>query len=153
MAGTLMTPEEFDGVGEWDPGYAYELVRGVLVVTPIPSEAESDPNEELGFLLRTYQTQHAEGAALDLTLGERYVRVPDGRRRADRVIWAGLGRLPDPVQDVPTSVVEFVSRSRRDRVRDYEHKRGEYLELGVKEYWVVDRSSHGRVPTLVVGGC
>ena len=49
-AGMLMTPEEFDAVTECDERYAYELVSGVLVVTPIPSEAESDPNEELGVM-------------------------------------------------------------------------------------------------------
>jgi Uma2 family endonuclease len=67
------------------------------------------------------------------------VRVAGGRRRADRVIWAGLGRLPDTTQDVPTIVAEFVSRARRDRVRDYEQKRHQYLDLGVKEYWIIDR--------------
>ena len=43
-AGMLMTPEEFDEVSECDDGYHYELIRGVLVVTPIPSEAEASPN-------------------------------------------------------------------------------------------------------------
>jgi Uma2 family endonuclease len=38
----LMTPEEFDAVTDYDERFAYELVNGVLVVTPIPSEAELD---------------------------------------------------------------------------------------------------------------
>jgi len=67
------------------------------------------------------------------------VHLDDSRRRADRVIWAGLGRVPNPRTDIPTIVVEFVSGSRRDRTRDYVLKRGEYLALGVKEYWVIDR--------------
>jgi Uma2 family endonuclease len=138
-AGMLMTPEEFDAVTDYDERYAYELINGVLIVTPIPSEAESDPNEDLGVLLRNHQADYPQGAAIDLTLPERYVRVAGGRRRADRVIWVGLGRLPDTTQDVPTIVVEFVSRARRDRLRDYEQKRQQYLDLGVKEYWIIDR--------------
>src|SRR5438105_3460273 len=93
-AGILMTPEEFDAITDYDDRYRYELIHGVLVVTPIPSEAEADLNEELGFLLRLYKSQHRQGNALDKTLTERYIRTHDSRRRADRIIWAGLGRLP-----------------------------------------------------------
>jgi Uma2 family endonuclease len=138
-AGLLMTPEKFDDVTDYDERYAYELINEVLVVTPIPSEAESDPNEELGMMLRSHRANHPQGVAIDLTLPERYVRVTGSRRRADRVIWVGLGRLPDTTRDVPTIVVEFVSKSRRDRERDYEQKRRQYLDLGVKEYWIIDR--------------
>jgi Uma2 family endonuclease len=138
-AGTLMTPEEFDAVTDYDQRYGYELIKGVLIVTPVPSEAESDPNDELGAILRNYQAAHPQGRALDSTLPERYVRLPDGRRRADRVIWVGLGRVPDPAHDVPAIVAEFVSKARRDRKRDYEEKRLQYLDLGVAEYWVIDR--------------
>jgi Uma2 family endonuclease len=139
LAGTLMTPEEFDAVEECDEDYVYELIRGVLIVSPPPSEEERDPNEELGFLLRLYREQHPQGTALDATLSEQYVRTLDSRRRADRVIWAGLGRQPNPRRDVPTIVVEFVSPGKRNRLRDYVEKRGEYLAIGVAEYWVIDR--------------
>src|SRR5688572_6939887 len=104
-AGLLMTPEEFDAITDYDDQYRYELIRGVLVVTPIPLEAESDPNEELGHWLRTYRDDHPMGSVLDKTLPERYVRTVPSRRRAGRVIWAGLGRRPDPEADVPTIVV------------------------------------------------
>lgn len=55
------------------------------------------------------------------------------------MIWAGLGRLPVSKQDVPTIVVEFVSWARRNRHRDYVEKQQEYLAIGVREYWVIDR--------------
>ena len=140
MAGILMTPEEFDAA-EVDPddGSRYELVHGVLVVTPIPSEAEAGPNELLGHLLLAYQEYHRQGRALDATLPERYIRTADGRRKADRVIWAGLGRTPDPRIDAPTIAVEFVSSGRRNWQRDYVEKRREYLAAGVREYWIIDR--------------
>jgi Uma2 family endonuclease len=137
--GMSMTPDEFDGVTEWDDVFRYELIHGVVIVNPIPSEAEGDPNEHLGYTLRLYQQSHPQGKVLDKTLPERYVRTKDSRRRADRVIWAGLGRVPDPKVDVPAIVVEFVSRRRRDRIRDYLEKRNDYATIGVAEYWIIDR--------------
>ena len=137
--GMLMTPEEFDAATDFDELYSYELIHGVLIVSPPPGESERDPNGELDHLLRAYKSGHPAGSALDKTLSEQYVHLPDSRRRADRVIWAGLGRVPNPQTDVPAIVVEFVSRRHRDRVRDYEEKRREYRAVGVREYWIIDR--------------
>ena len=137
--GMLMTPKEFDAVTDYDDLFVYELIHGVLIVSPIPGESERDPNEELGFLLRNHQYNHPQGSILDKTLSEQYIALPDSRRRADRVIWLGLGRVPNPRKDVPSIVVEFVSKRKRDRVRDYEEKRREYRAIGVSEYWVIDR--------------
>ncbi len=73
------------------------------------------------------------------TLPEHTVITHENRRRADRVIWAGFDRFPNVREDHPTIVVEFVSADRRDRIRDYEIKRQEYLSVGIQEYWVIDR--------------
>lgn len=132
-----MTPREFDHA-EFEDGWRYELINGVLIVSPIPLENEVDPNEELGHWLRTYQESHPEGAALNATLPERLVRTGANRRRADRLIWAGLGRLPRRGEK-PTIIAEFVSAGKRDRIRDYVEKRAEYMKIGVKEYWIIDR--------------
>lgn len=136
-AGALITPEEFDRA-RFKDGWRYELINGVLVVSPIPSRSERDPNEELGFSLRSYQKFHPQGSALELTLTEETIETRQNRRRADRVLWAGLGRLPGP-EEAPTIVVEFVSEGKANRERDYVSKRAEYREIGVKEYWIIDR--------------
>jgi len=137
--GMLMTPEEFDALDDWDENYRYELVNGVLVVVPPAGAGERSPNDELGYLLRSYKESSAGESVLDETMFEQTIVCGGNRRRADRAIWTGLGRAPDPLRDTPTIVVEFVSKSRRDRRRDYEVKRGEYLDAGVREYWVIDR--------------
>ena len=142
LAGTLMTPEEFDAVADAEEGYVYELIHGILVVTPPPLEEERGPNEELGFWLRLYRHQHPRDSALDETLLEHHVRGTVDRRRADRVIWAGLGRMPNPRRDLPTIVVEFASAGKGERHRDRLEKRAEYLELGIAEYWIIDRFRH-----------
>jgi Uma2 family endonuclease len=138
--GILITPEEFDAADPEDfaEGWTYELINGVLIVSPIPLEEEVDPNEELGRLLRNYQEDHPQGAALNKTLPERYIRLPNSRRRADRVFWAGLGRHPYR-EETPTVAIEFISKRKRDRVLDYETKRDEYMRVKLKEYWVIDR--------------
>jgi Uma2 family endonuclease len=140
-AGNSMTPEEFDALPPscWVPGYRYELINGVLVVSPPVSDAEANPNDDLGYLLRTYQETHPNGTVLDCTMPERTVPGTPQRRRCDRALWVGLGRLPDTDKDVPAIVVEFVSASREDTLRDYETKREEYLAAGVREYWIIDR--------------
>jgi len=139
LAGSLMTAEEFDAAEDADELYVYELIHGVLVVTPPPAEGERGPNDLLGQLLRNYQDRHPLGAALNYTLTEHSVQTMDNRRRADRVIWAGLGRVPNVRRDVPTIVIEFVSAGRRSRQRDDEAKRDEYREAGIAEYWIIDR--------------
>lgn len=139
LAGAYLTPEEFDAADECDAAYVYELISGVLVVTPPPSEGERGPNELLAHLLRSYREGHPQGKTLDYTLPEHTVRVRRNRRRADRVIWVGLGRVPDVERDPPAIVIEHVSKGRRNRKRDYEAKRTEYLGEGVLEYWVIDR--------------
>ena len=137
--GMSMTPEEFDAIEEWEECYRYELVRGVLVVSPAPGIGERNPNDELGYWLRTYRDTHPRGSSLDDTSPEHTIVTPTSRRRADRVIWCGLGRTPDYTRDPPSIVVEFVARRSRDRRRDYIEKRQEYADAGVREYWIIDR--------------
>ena len=150
LAGIRLSPEEFDAVEECDDRFNYELVHGVLIVAPPPDVGERRPNDRLGYLLQSYQDHHPQGSALDLTLPEHLIRTPDSRRRADRVIWTGLGRLPNTCQDQPTIAIEFVSASKRDFQRDYIDKRDEYLRAGVLEYWIIDRFR--RRMTVVRGG-
>lgn len=141
--GMLITPEAFDAIEEADDRFRYELVRGVVIVCPPPSEGSRSPNEELGFLLRLYKRDHPQGRRLDATLAENYVRSgPDAadRRVADRVVWCGLGRRPKlRGGDPPSIAIEFVSEGAADRRRDYVDKAAEYPAAGVKEYWIIDR--------------
>ena len=154
-----MTPEEFDAVREWDERYRFELIHGVVIVSPHPAAGERGPNETLGHWLLSHRDQHPKGGRLDATLPEQTILGGENRRRADRAIWVGLGRLPNLQIDIPSIVAEFVSKRKRDRTRDYEEKRREYQAIGVSEYWVIDRfkrtmtvykSSPGEQSELVV---
>lgn len=137
--GMLLSPAEYDSVEDWESGYRYELVNGVLVVVPPPGFGERSPNDYLGHLLYRYREQHPSGSCLDGTAPEQEIRCGENRRRADRAIWVGHGSAFDPDNDVPSIAIEFVSESSRDRRRDYVDKRAEYAAAGVQEYWVIDR--------------
>jgi Uma2 family endonuclease len=140
-SGTLMTPEEFDDLPDYvfTKGLRYELINGVLIVTPPPGNGEVAPNSELGHLVWYYKHYHPQGSIVDEVLAEQTIHATTLRRRADHAIWTGLGHVPDVEKDIPSIVVEFVSQSRRDHKRDYEEKRAEYLAIGVREYWIIDR--------------
>jgi len=135
--GRLMTPEEFDAVSSYNRNYRYELINGVLIVNAMAGPAETDPNDELGFLLRLYQ--HEYPGVIDKTIFEHYIRIPNTRRRSDRVVWTGLGRVPNIKTDVPAIVTEFLSPGKRSWTRDYNEKRQQLRDVGVKEYWLFDR--------------
>jgi len=139
LNGMLMTAEEFDAARESEPGYRYELIHGVLIVSPPPGGPHRSINDELGYLIRRYQKSHPEGSAVEKTLPENYIIVGDERRTCDRAIWVGLGREPNVDRDVPTIAIEIVSESAQDRRRDYVEKAREYPAAGVKEYWIIDR--------------
>jgi Uma2 family endonuclease len=137
--GLVLTPKEFDAIEEYDENYHYELINGVVVVNPIPGAYERGPNDLLAYFLLHHQQQHPQGSVLDCTLPQQYVRTRLSRRIADRLIWTGLGRIPQLDEDAPTIAVEFVSKRKRDRDRDYIHKKREYAKAGIKEYWIIDR--------------
>src|SRR5688572_5739978 len=82
--GLLMTREEFDAIeaDDCDRRFRYELLNGVVIVSPPPSDGEVGPNDDLGYLLRKYQ-ETPEGKALDATLYEREVLTSTGIRRVD----------------------------------------------------------------------
>ena len=71
-SGACLTPAEFDAA-EFEEGWRYELIHGVLVVSPPPLRKERDPNDELGYWLRRYQESHPQGRAMDATLPEETV--------------------------------------------------------------------------------
>src|SRR5580658_8614590 len=53
-AGVRMSLREFDHAN-FVEGYRYELINGVLVVSPIPLPQERGPNELLGYFLLSYR--------------------------------------------------------------------------------------------------
>ncbi len=123
-----------------DDGNKYELIHGELYVTPAPSPGHETVAARLNTLLVPYVVRHNLG----------FVYHPRSVIR-----WRGSEVEPDlmvrqlPTNDLkddgwermptPRLVVEVSSRSTRRR--DTGVKREFYMEVGVSEYWYVDRAS------------
>ena len=137
--GRRMTLEEFREADE-EPGYRYELARGVLEVTEVPNDphwqvVEQPPSD----VLARYQAatprpdppdrRRRRVPGLDPRDGLRAESRPRGRVQGDAQGSTAAGSRP---ASSPRS-----SR-RRGEVRDYQTKREEYLAFGVREYWIVD---------------
>lgn len=138
-AGIRLTPIEFDHLDDFDENYRYELINGVLVVTPPPSEGERGPIFLLGHWLLNYQESLPEDSPTIATLPEHTIVTEMNRRRADCVIWTDVPRESNPKHTLPTIAIEFVSEGKRDHQRDYVEKLQEYLAAGIREYWIIDR--------------
>ena len=137
--GMRMSIAEFRAIDDCDPNFRYELIDGVVVVTPPAGPSHANSGDELGHLLRVYAETHPNGSCIDANVPDIDVVTGKSVRRPDRCVWVGLGRIPDIDCDVPSIVIEFVSPGKAAYIRDYEDKRDEYLEWGCKEYWVIDR--------------
>jgi Uma2 family endonuclease len=137
--GRLMTPEEFDAIPfeDVDECHQHELIQRVFVVSERVAPSEADANGELGYLIHLFSSQRP--GIVDKTTYNDDIHVKTGRRRADRAIWTGLGRVPKIKEDVPAIAVEFLSAGTGSRKRDHKEKRREYLDLGIQEFWLFDR--------------
>jgi Uma2 family endonuclease len=128
---------------EVEPGYIYELGRGVIVVSDVPSQDHFAIVDALRGLLYVYKSRHPEviqhiAAGSDCKL---LTQDFESERHPDIAVYKTAA--PDPEEDddpwrlwVPELVIEVVSP--RSGQRDYEEKPEEYLAIGVHEYWIID---------------
>lgn len=159
--GLRMTADEFFDLPE--DGCSYELVQGVVVMSPIPTPRHQAVAMEIVAQIVLYLRQHPVGqmlAEIDVHLG----RDASGRDfvyrpeivflRAER--WAEVG---DRITGAPDLVVEVVSRG--SWRFDSETKKDDFERFGVGEYWLIDpergamvfyRSDQGRFVEAEVDG-
>ncbi len=121
-------------------GYRYELVNGVVEMTPTPSYGHDRVVDCISQQFAEYRSRHSGRIAhmsWNATVaipGHETVREPDiaiyaelHPSQRDYTVWKEM---------TPLLVVEVVSPGQEER--DYEEKREEYLRAGVHEYWIVD---------------
>jgi Uma2 family endonuclease len=138
--GRPMSLEEFEPA-EVQDGFVYELGRGVIVVSDVPSAAHLVQVEALRDQLYAYKIAH-QGTITTIAAGsDCKILLADleSERHPDVAVY--LLPMPEADQDfwsswIPEIVIEVVSESSRER--DYQEKPEEYLQFGVTEYWIVD---------------
>ncbi len=118
-----------------DDGHKYELLHGVVVVSPSPDFAHQLFQGYLYELMRAHARTHGAGVVVtecDIELAADVVYRPD-------IMFIAKGRLggvPKRVQLAPDLVVELLSASTRNL--DLRTKRDDYEAAGVREYWAID---------------
>ena len=135
--GRALTLDEFRDADE-EPGYRYELARGVLEVTEVPNDPHGQIVFELFLALARYVTAHTDRIHRYGGASEFRLWVPgmiSGRNPDAAVVLRGA---PKDVRGrrVPALAVEVVTEG--GETRDYVTKREEYLVYGLFEYWIVD---------------
>ncbi len=127
-----------------DDGLRYEVVDGLLVVSPSPVPQHQWVSVQLELLL---SSACPEGfvmlhAPLDWQVDEHTVFEPDVlvMRRQDVT--------PERLVGTPVLIVEIASPStaRFDRTLKFER----YAQAGVRQYWIVDPGSAENSPTVAV---
>jgi len=118
-----------------DDGRRYELLDGVLTVTPSPSPLHQRVSKRLHRRLEAYFEARHLGevfyAPVDVLLGTHDVVVPD------LVVVTAPAQITDrAIEGAPTLLVEILSPSTRRR--DRQIKAGRYAAQGVPHYWIVD---------------
>jgi Uma2 family endonuclease len=114
-----------------------ELCDCAIEVLPMPTDGHQRVLDAL-FLVMANHARVAGGRAR--TAGIR-VRIKAGVFRQPDIVYLGAARQHLRGEEYwmgADLVVEVVSGSSADRVRDLVTKRREYAEAGVLEYWIVD---------------
>lgn len=116
-----------------DDGTRYELLEGMLLVTPAPSYA----HQIVATRLATMLTNALAGDAQVVAVGA-IQRGKDTQLRPDVLVCPPEFRATLGWRDIRGwwLAVEVLSPS--SRLYDRDVKRGAYLALGVREYWIVD---------------
>ena len=117
-------------------GNRYELLDGVLLVTPAPSHAHQIVVSRLFF--RLAQAVMMDGAAHVVSPG--VVTVPPGiQLEPDILVYPARYPLQSKWSEIDEHWLAVEVLSRSSRVYDRDTKRDAYLALGVQEVWLVDR--------------
>lgn len=145
--GLRMTADEFLALPE--DSRHYELIDGVVVMSPSASPDHQDIMGELLFQLRSFLNTHPFGKAVsdvDIKIAPKRVYRPDIVYLC-REKWE---KSRERITVVPDLVVEIVSPSSRSY--DSNTKRQDYEAAGVGEYWLIDPAQESFTFLVLRGG-
>jgi Uma2 family endonuclease len=143
--GRAMTLEDFREAEE-EPGYFYELARGVLEVGEVPGDQHGQILDNLHEAFSRFRASHP-GLVRRIAHGsDLRVLIPllESDRHPDLALVFFGAPLNQRGRQIPALVCEIVSPGTRARRREYDEKSDEYLAVGIQEYWIID-PEHERV--------
>lgn len=122
-----------------DDGHRYELIDGVLIVTPAPGWYHQETSGELFVQLRNACTP--EFRVLSAPFGVR----TSGRNelQPDILVARYADLTPKNLPVAPVLAVEVLSAS--TALNDLNNKKAAYERMGTASYWVLDPEEPGRL--------
>ena len=133
--GRPFTVHDLEGMP--DDGHRYELIDGVLIVTPVPGWAHQECSGAL--LVQLWNACPAEFRVLAAPFG---VRTSISTELQPDILVARYGDLtPKNLPVAPVLAVEILSAS--TALNDLNNKKAAYERMGVASYWVLDPESPG----------
>ena len=119
-----------------DDGNRYELLDGVLIVTPSPSNAHQIVVNRLQF--RLTQAVIVSGDAQ--VVGPGVIPLPPRTQlEPDILVYPARYAIDSKWEEINEHWLAVEVLSRSSRVYDREFKRDAYIALGVREVWLIDR--------------
>ena len=119
-----VTPEEFEAM-EKDEHFNYELIDGIVMMSPSPSREHQGIGFKVnGFLFRQIDSHKCTGYY------ETDIKINDNIYKPDISIFCNDNN------DIPIIVFEILSSSTRRK--DLTIKTLKYEEAGIEEYWIID---------------
>lgn len=132
-----------------DNSYRYELVNGVVCLSPSPTFRHQMIITEVAVQIGGFLRNHPLGTVaveVDLPLGKDLVYRPD-------VVYlsaAKAAKCGDAIVEIPDLVAEVVSPD--SRTYDSRTKREDYEAAGVGEYWLIDPDRESFAFLVLRGG-
>ncbi len=150
-SGRLMTLEDFERA-RGQPGHVYELIDGVLIVSPIPMPPHEHWVRFIRGELEAYASRHPKSVKCVVDDSEVIVTGRPGPTRPQPDI-AAFRDYPDPFparwDDVCPIVVAEVISPRREKKDTVRNRHLYWMAGGIAEYWIIDPRQDERRPTLI----
>jgi Uma2 family endonuclease len=119
-----------------EDGNRYELLDGVLIVTPSPSHAHQVIVSRLQFRLTQAVMLSGDGQVV----GPGVITLPPRTQlEPDILVYPARYAIDSKWEEIDEHWLAVEVLSRSSRVYDREIKRDAYIALGVQEMWLVDR--------------
>ena len=139
--GRPTTAEEF-AEAEYKGPYRYERVEGRLVVMSPEGRGHGRVAARWQHHLSVYAMAHPD--VVEDVIAHPWVLLDDQTDRIGDVgVYLARDEPPTDSPDrAPDIMIEVVSKSARDRRRDFQEKRADYHRIGIREYVILDHFRH-----------